>query len=125
MSCPFALSNPFATKPVSHTPFAQRRSSSRPPTSSSPGAVYIPPLTSSSSSLSALHDSTSVNLPDLPSGPQPTRLLEKHVLPPATLALHKALFNFRALTGGYAVEEYHEAFNWDELELGIETEGTW
>lgn len=125
MSCPFALSNPFATMPVSHTPFTQRRSSSRPPAISSPGAVYIPPLASSSSSLIALQDSKSVSLPDLPSGPQPTRLSERHVLLPATLALHKALFNFRALTGEYAVEEYHEAFNWDQLDLGVETDGTW
>jgi len=144
-------SHPFASRPK-HPPLGSSASSHASSSGSScpfsskgeagstrPSATYIPPL----SDPSPLSDSVSLlpphptaapsstlsslfRLPDvLPAGPQPSRLTASHPLRPPSAALHSALHGFRALNASYAYEEYSEAFNWSELDLGLETEGVW
>jgi hypothetical protein len=44
---------------------------------------------------------------------------------PASLSLHKALHHFRPIDMNYSNLAYHEAFNWDELELPEDEEREW
>lgn len=150
MACPFVAnaaqpSHPFSSRPANHSisspaslsrdcPFSGRIGEN----STRPSAAYItlptdPSPVIDSVSLLRPHptavfftSSGGPRLPDaLPAGPQPSRLPSSYPLLPPTAALHSALHSFQALTSAYAYEAYADAFNWSELELGLETEGTW
>ncbi|KAL6310452.1 hypothetical protein BKA93DRAFT_17205 [Sparassis latifolia] len=82
--------------------------------------LYLPPL------LSSLP--RGYPQPSLPSAPRVTPLSSAARLPSidsASLALHRALHHFRAVTPEYSSIPYAEAFNWGELELPEEEEREW
>lgn len=128
MSCPFSVRPthpPFvstSTSPSSGCPFSS--------SSTEPSAIYLPHPSPSNPSLadavSLAPPSSPKHLADtLPAGPQPSPLSSSHPLSPSTAALHRALHGFRAVTPKYASTPYDAAFNWAELDLGLETSGVW
>lgn len=44
---------------------------------------------------------------------------------PASLALHYALYRFRAVSQEYATLPYEEAFNWKDITLPVDVEREW
>jgi len=63
----------------------------------------------------------------LPDGLKPA-ILTKARLPnidPASLALHRALYYFRAVTPDYFGQPYEKSFNWDDLVLPEDVEREW
>lgn len=44
---------------------------------------------------------------------------------PASLALHYALYRFRAISDAYATLPYHQAFNWQDITLPEEIQREW
>lgn len=85
--------------------------------------LYLPPL------LSSLPSKYEFQIPPAPhtNNSKPQFLNTETRLPdidPASLALHKALHQFRPVTMEYSTTPYGEAFNWDELHLpeGLERE---
>ncbi|KAL9110286.1 MAG: hypothetical protein Q9227_005193 [Pyrenula ochraceoflavens] len=87
--------------------------------------VYLPPLLSRlPQALLASASELPSPAPGLPSavGYTTSRLPS---IDPASVALHKALLNFHAVTSNYATSPYQDAFNWSELELPLEVEREW
>jgi len=81
--------------------------------------LYLPPLLSS---LPRGFSHASLPSPTVNPLSTETRLPD---IDPASLALHKALHQFRPVTTEYAETPYGEAFNWKDLHLPQELEREW
>ncbi|KAI0793230.1 hypothetical protein C8Q75DRAFT_550689 [Abortiporus biennis] len=90
-------------------------------TSPSAPILYLPPL------LSSLPQGYNHAFP--PSSDKPYKPLNTESrlpdIDPASLALHKALHEFRPITAEYAETAYAEAFNWGDLQLPEYLEREW
>ena len=89
--------------------------------------LYLPPLLSSLPA-GIVHPNYPLSLPAFSSPSAPRPLSTDSRLPSidnASLSLHRALHNFHPVTDEYSTVPYHEAFNWDELELPEDEEREW
>ncbi|PCH43857.1 hypothetical protein WOLCODRAFT_104321 [Wolfiporia cocos MD-104 SS10] len=85
--------------------------------------LYLPPILSTLP-IGLIHNPP----PTLPPSKDAVPLYTDSCLPTidnASMALHRALYNFRPITPKYAAVPYPEAFNWNEFELPDSIEHEW
>ncbi|EJF65267.1 hypothetical protein DICSQDRAFT_177888 [Dichomitus squalens LYAD-421 SS1] len=89
--------------------------------------LYLPPLLSSLP-VGVIVPNHPTSSPAFASPSAPRPLATDSRLPSIdgpSLSLHRALHHFRPVTEDYATVPYHEAFNWNELELPEDEEREW